>query len=104
MPERLLAVMWCDVQVCIEELKKLSREEGVKALPFAQIYKPGQGKLVGLDIPPSKVSRATCTHTHVEAFKQGSLGCVGVWMGHIIQKHGRLLASDLLNPVTHGLS
>jgi hypothetical protein len=43
------------VQVCIEELKKLSRDEGVKALPYAQIYRPGQGKLVGLDIPPSKV-------------------------------------------------
>lgn len=42
-------------QVCIEELKKLSREEGVKALPYAQVYKPGQGRLVGLDIPPSKV-------------------------------------------------
>lgn len=28
---------------------------GVKALPYAQIFKPGQGKLVGLDIPPSKV-------------------------------------------------
>lgn len=43
------------VKVCIEELKKVSRDEGVKALPYAQVYKPGQGKLVGLDIPPSKV-------------------------------------------------
>jgi hypothetical protein len=46
------------LQVCIEELKKVSRDEGVKALPYAQVYKPGQGKLVGLDIPPSKVRRA----------------------------------------------
>jgi len=42
-------------QVCIEELKKVSKDEGVKALPSAHVYKPGVGKLVGLDIPPSKV-------------------------------------------------
>lgn len=42
-------------QVCIEELKKVSKDMGVKALPWALVFKPGQGKLVGLDIPPSKV-------------------------------------------------
>jgi hypothetical protein len=41
--------------VCIEELKKASKEAGIKALPHAQIYKPGEGKLVGIDIPPSRV-------------------------------------------------
>jgi hypothetical protein len=41
--------------VCIEELKKVSKDMGVKALPYAQVFKPGMGKLVGVDIPPSKV-------------------------------------------------
>jgi len=50
-----MCLRMCPFQVCIEELKKLSRDEGVKALPYAQVYKPGYGKLVGLDIPPSKV-------------------------------------------------
>lgn len=69
------------LQVCIEELKKLSREEGVKALPFAQIYKPGQGKLVGLDIPPSKVSRACCTVLSFELFHRGEACVTGnVWL------------------------
>ena len=52
------------VQVCIEELKKVSRDEGVKALPYAQVYKPGYGKLVGLDIPPSKVSAGLSSAEH----------------------------------------
>jgi hypothetical protein len=41
--------------VCIEELKKVSKDAGIKALPHAQFYKPGEGKLVGIDIPPSRV-------------------------------------------------
>lgn len=33
----------------------MSKDMGVKALPHAQIFKAGQGKLASLDIPPSKV-------------------------------------------------
>jgi hypothetical protein len=51
----LLARLRPFLQVCIEELKKVSKDMGVKALPYAQIFKPGTGKLAGLDIPPSKV-------------------------------------------------
>ena len=43
------------LQVCIEALKKVASNAGVKALPYAQIYKPGLGKLLGMDIPPSRV-------------------------------------------------
>eukprot|EP00882_Tetradesmus_deserticola_P009894 GHRQ01010455.1.p1 GENE.GHRQ01010455.1~~GHRQ01010455.1.p1 ORF type:complete len:283 (+),score=49.06 GHRQ01010455.1:69-917(+) len=43
------------VKVCIEELKKVSRDMGVTALPHAQLFQPGVGKLASLDIPPSKI-------------------------------------------------
>lgn len=43
------------LQVCIEELKKVSKDMGVKALPYGQVFSPSSGKLAGLDIPPSKV-------------------------------------------------
>jgi hypothetical protein len=51
----LLLLLPFFLQVCIEELKKVSKDMGVKALPYAQLFKPGTGKLAGLDIPPSKV-------------------------------------------------
>ena len=54
--------------MCIDEFKSLSKEQGVKALPYGIIYQPGVGKLVGIDIPPSKVKhlrhnmQVSCLH------------------------------------------
>lgn len=56
-------------QVCIEELKRPAKEAGVKSLPHAVVFDPTRGKLVGIDVPPSKlknlkvnlmVSRVSC--------------------------------------------
>lgn len=43
--------------MCIEELKRPAKEAGVKSLPHAVLYDPaaGRGRLVGIDVPPSKV-------------------------------------------------
>ncbi|KAL6747909.1 hypothetical protein V8C86DRAFT_1239878 [Haematococcus lacustris] len=44
------------VKVCIDDLpKSFSRQEGVSALPRLSVYSPGQGRVLVLDIPFSKV-------------------------------------------------
>lgn len=43
------------VKVCIEELKRPAKDAGVRSLPHAVVYDPRRGKLVGIDVPPSKV-------------------------------------------------
>ncbi|GIL62185.1 hypothetical protein Vafri_16451 [Volvox africanus] len=43
------------VKACVDELKTLAKNEGVTALPRMQVYKPGYGMLVSIDVPYSKV-------------------------------------------------
>jgi hypothetical protein len=56
-------------QVCVDELRSLAREENVKSLPVVHIYKPGDGQLVAIEVPLSKLKnlrthlRVSCTCT-----------------------------------------
>lgn len=42
-------------QVCIEELKRPAKAAGVRSLPYVVVYDPPRGKVVGINIPPSRV-------------------------------------------------
>ncbi len=39
----------------MDELRTLARQENVKSLPVVHIYKPGDGMLVSIEVPLSKL-------------------------------------------------
>lgn len=46
------------MQVCTDQLKALSREEGVKVLPQITLFRPGHGQLLQFQSVPSKLKVA----------------------------------------------
>jgi hypothetical protein len=46
------------MQVCVDQMKALSREQGVKVIPQVTLYRPGHGKLLQFQSVPSKLQVA----------------------------------------------
>lgn len=46
------------MQVCIDEMKALSREQGVRVLPQITLFRPGHGSLLQFQSVPSKLKIA----------------------------------------------
>ena len=43
------------VKICVDSMQAFAREQGVTALPRISVYRPGEGRLVTIDIPISRV-------------------------------------------------